>query len=159
MRSVRRLVFPIIPFLGNLFLRLIYMTLRVKVINEQSISSYQENGKNMILAFWHGRQLFIPFAYNGKGVSIMISRHTDGELIARVMKYFGFQTARGSTTRGAVASLRQMIRLGKNGYDLAITPDGPKGPKYVAQMGVIEIAKMTGLPIYPLTFSASKKNS
>jgi len=70
---------------------------------------------------------------------------------------FGFRSVRGSTTRGGVAALRALIRLGRSGSDLVITPDGPKGPRQIAQLGAVQLAQATGLPIVPLTFSCSKK--
>jgi hypothetical protein len=89
----------------------------------------------------------------------LISRHRDGELISSAMRSFGFSSVRGSTTRGGSAALKGLIERGRSGRDLAVTPDGPKGPRQVAQPGVILLARMTGLPIFPLTFGASKKKS
>jgi lysophospholipid acyltransferase (LPLAT)-like uncharacterized protein len=111
----------------------------------------------MIVAFWHGRQLMMPFAYRGKKISILISRHRDGELIARTVGRFGFHAARGSTTRGGAAALMHLARSARAGDDLAVTPDGPRGPRQAVQLGVVELAKLTGRPIIPLAFGASKK--
>jgi hypothetical protein len=66
---------------------------------------------------------------------------------------------RGSTTRGGISAFKKLIDLTADGYDIAFTPDGPKGPRYKAQMGIIELAKLTEKPIIPLTYSASKKKS
>ena len=81
----------------------------------------------------------------------------DGELIAQTIGYFGMGTLRGSSTRGGVAALKGLIRAARDGQDIGVTPDGPRGPKQIAQMGVIEVAKLTGLPIIPLAFNASSK--
>jgi lysophospholipid acyltransferase (LPLAT)-like uncharacterized protein len=89
---------------------------------------------------------------------MMISQHRDGEFIARAVKEFGVTPIRGSTTRGGLSALRGMIRLFRAGTNLAITPDGPQGPKHVVQIGVIEIARQTGAPIVPVTYSPSRKN-
>jgi lysophospholipid acyltransferase (LPLAT)-like uncharacterized protein len=101
----------------------------------------------------------MPLAYRGQEAHILISRHRDGELIQRIVARFGFQAIRGSSTRGGALALRQLIRLGRSGVDLVVTPDGPKGPRQVVQPGVIQLARATGLPIVPLTFSCSKKKS
>ncbi|MEK7841555.1 MAG: DUF374 domain-containing protein, partial [Deltaproteobacteria bacterium] len=93
----------------------------------------------------------------GRGVSVLVSRHRDGELIARTVKRFGIDSARGSSTRGWLGGVKGLLKEVKKGRDIAITPDGPKGPGFNAQMGIINIAKITGLPIIPMTFSASKK--
>jgi hypothetical protein len=89
----------------------------------------------------------------------LISRHRDGEIIARIVARFGHRAVRGSSTRGGASALRDLIRLGRAGADLVVTPDGPKGPRQEAKLGVIQLARATGLPIVPLAFSCSKKNS
>jgi hypothetical protein len=88
---------------------------------------------------------------------MMISQHRDGEFIARAVKQFGVDSIRGSTTRGGLSALRGMIRFFRSGANLAITPDGPQGPKHVVQNGVIELARQTGAPIVPVTYGASRK--
>ena len=88
---------------------------------------------------------------------MLISQHRDGEFIARTVRLFGIDSVRGSTTRGSLSALRGMIRFYRAGGSLAITPDGPQGPKYVVQMGAIELARQTGAPLLPLTYTASRK--
>ncbi len=117
-----------------------------------------QKGTSIIFAFWHGRQLMMPFVYRGKRAYILISQHRDGEMIHRVIRQFGFQSVRGSTTRGGGLALRQLVRYGRQGADLVVTPDGPKGPKWKVQEGVIHLAKLTGLPVVPVTVAYSKKN-
>jgi lysophospholipid acyltransferase (LPLAT)-like uncharacterized protein len=90
---------------------------------------------------------------------MLISQHGDGEIIARIIARFGHQTVRGSSTRGGATALRALIKLGRSGWDLGVTPDGPKGPRQVAKLGVVQLAKATGLPIVPMVFACSKKNS
>jgi lysophospholipid acyltransferase (LPLAT)-like uncharacterized protein len=131
--------------------------MRIEVVNAESPGAFWTEGQNVIVAFWHGRQLMMPFAYRGKKISILISRHRDGELIARTVSRFGFHAARGSTTRGGPAALKLLVRSARAGDDLAVTPDGPRGPNQVVQLGVVELAKLTQRPIIPLSFGASKK--
>lgn len=156
---LNRLAVAFLPPVGATIIRLLGKTMRISVRGADTVENLYREGQHIILAFWHGRQLMIPLAYHGREVHILISRHRDGELISRIMSRFGYHSVRGSSTRGGTAALRQLIKLGRSGVDIAITPDGPKGPRYVAQPGVIQIAKVTGLPILPLTFSCSKKNS
>jgi lysophospholipid acyltransferase (LPLAT)-like uncharacterized protein len=156
---LNRLALAWLPSVGASIIRLLGKTMRVTIRGEQAVEDLYRDGRHIILAFWHGRQLMIPLAYHGREIHILISQHRDGELISRIMSRFGYHAVRGSSTRGGTVALRQLIKLGRSGVDLAITPDGPKGPRYVAQPGVIQIAKVTGLPILPLTFSCSKKNS
>ena len=125
---------------------------------EQVDRLYQE-GRNIIIAFWHGQQLMLPLAYRGHQAQILISQHRDGELIYRIVRRFGFGAIRGSTTRGGQRAFRRLIYSGRQGIDLVITPDGPKGPRHCVQPGVVALAKVTGMPIIPLTFACSKKKS
>lgn len=126
--------------------------------HEQVDALYRE-GQHIILAFWHAQQLMVPIGYRGTEANVLISQHQDGEIIARIISRFGHRAVRGSSTRGGALALRELIRLGRSGADLVVTPDGPKGPRQVAKLGVVQLAKATGLPIVPLAFSCSKKNS
>jgi lysophospholipid acyltransferase (LPLAT)-like uncharacterized protein len=156
---LNQLALSVLPPVGASIIRLLGKTTRITVRGDGAVENFYREDKHFILAFWHGRQLMIPLAYRGRGIHILISRHRDGELISQVMSRFGYHSVRGSSTRGGTSALRQLIKLGRSGVDIAITPDGPKGPRYVVQPGAIQIAKATGLPILPLTFSCSKKNS
>ncbi len=154
-----RLKLTLLPPLGAWIIRFLGTRLSMQTRGAELVDDLYGRGKRIILAFWHGRQLMIPLAYRGSQVHILISQHRDGELIHRIVTRFGFRSVRGSTTRGGPAALRQLVRLGRSGVDLVVTPDGPKGPRGVVQMGVVHLARATGLPIVPLTFSCTKKNS
>jgi lysophospholipid acyltransferase (LPLAT)-like uncharacterized protein len=132
--------------------------MRIETRGHEQVDALYESGKNIILAFWHAQQLMIPFGYRGPGAHVLISQHRDGEIIARIIATFGHRAVRGSSTRGGAAALRELIRLGRSGKDVVVTPDGPKGPAQVAKMGVIQLARASGLPIVPLAFGCSKKN-
>ena len=149
----------LVPPIGASVIRLLGIALRITVQGAEHVDALYRQGSRMIIAFWHGRQLMMPLAYRGAEAHILISQHRDGELIHRIVAQFGFRAVRGSTTRGGAAALRQLIRLGKSGVDLVVTPDGPRGPRHVAQLGVVQLAQATGLPIVPLTFACSKKKS
>jgi lysophospholipid acyltransferase (LPLAT)-like uncharacterized protein len=147
----------LLPPVGAALVRLLGKSLTIRTEGAEPMLALYAQGQRCIFAFWHSRQLMMPLAYRGAQIYILISRHRDGELIRRIVSRFGFRAVRGSTTRGGAAALRELVQLGRSGADLAITPDGPKGPRQVAQMGVIHLAKATGLPIVPVTFSCSKK--
>ncbi len=147
-----KLILYLAPLLTSKIIRFIKITSRSVIINEVDV-----NKEQIILAFWHGRMLMIPILKKDRPASVMISRHKDGELISRTMERFGIGSSRGSTTRGGISALKDMLRLAAKGYSLVFTPDGPKGPRFVAQIGAIQAAKATGLPIYPVTYSARKK--
>ena len=149
----------ILSFLGAATIRLLGKSMSLESHGFEPVDRIYREGRNIILAFWHGQQLMIPLGYRGLHPEILISRHRDGEIIYRIIKRFGFGAVRGSTTRGGHEALRQLIRLGREGVDLVMTPDGPKGPRHRVQPGVVALAKFTGLPIVPLAFACSKKKS
>ena len=146
-----------IPRLYFLILRLLAFTIRKEVIYQELPDKLWNRGQNFIAAFWHQRLLMMPFVPHPGRVGMMISQHRDGEFIARAVKLFGIDSIRGSTTHGSLSALRGMIRFYRAGGNLAITPDGPQGPKHVVQIGAIELARQTGAPLFPVTYSASRK--
>ena len=148
-----------VPPVGYGLIRFLGHTIGIRVEGAQSVDALLAQGKRMIIAFWHAQQLMMPLAYRGSEAHVLISRHGDGELIHRIIARFGLRAVRGSSTRGGTEALRELIRLGRSGVDLVVTPDGPKGPRHVAKLGVVQLAKVTQLPIIPLAFGCSKKNS
>jgi lysophospholipid acyltransferase (LPLAT)-like uncharacterized protein len=147
----------IVPRVYVWILRLLSLTIRKKVLGAENAQKFWDRGQNVIVAFWHQRLLMMPFLPHQGKVGMMISQHRDGEFIAQAVKRFHIDSIRGSTTRGGLAALRGMIRFYNSGGNLAITPDGPQGPKYIVQPGVIELARQTGAPILPVTYGASRK--
>ena len=101
-----------------------------------------------------------PFLYQkgrkGHRVAAMISTHGDGELIARLIGYFGFSTVRGSSRRGGAKALVSALRAIDDGCDIAITPDGPKGPRYSIADGIVVISQKKDIPIVPFSYTASR---
>ncbi len=154
-----RLKLSLVPPFGYRVIRCLAATMRWRVEGAEHVDALLSQGKRMIIAFWHAQQLMMPLAYRGSEAHVLISRHGDGELICRIVARFGLQAVRGSSTRGGAEALRELIRLGRSGVDLVVTPDGPKGPRQEAKPGVVQLAKATGLPIIPLAFGCSKKNS
>ncbi|MDO9117230.1 MAG: lysophospholipid acyltransferase family protein [Nitrospira sp.] len=151
--------FSLLPPLGALVIRGIKGSMRLEQRGYEPVDALYREKRSIILAFWHAQQLMIPFGYRGPGSHVLISQHGDGEIIARIIARFGHEAVRGSSTRGGAGALRSLIKLGRSGKDVVVTPDGPKGPRQVAKLGVIQLAKATGLPIVPLGFACSKKNS
>lgn len=148
----------LIPVIASGLMRLIAATMRISYVRFEEYRSALKQGRQHILTFWHGRLMMMPHAYRGgKGITILVSQSRDGELVSRTVRRFGIESVRGSSTRGWLGGIKGILKAAQSGRDLAITPDGPKGPRYEAQMGVIQIARRTGLPIFPLAFGASKK--
>jgi lysophospholipid acyltransferase (LPLAT)-like uncharacterized protein len=149
----------VLPAAAACGVRLLGKTMDLITVGEGTVDALVREGNPIIIAFWHGRQLMMPLAYRGSSASILISQHRDGEIIARIMKCFGFASIRGSSTRGGWQAVRQLLKVAHQGQDLVITPDGPRGPACRVQTGVMYLAKLTGFPIVPLTFACSKKKS
>jgi len=156
---VNWLKLSVLPVVAVRVIRLLGKTLNLSTVGGEAVDAFIRQGTPIIIAFWHGRQLLMPLAYRGTSASILISQHRDGEIIARIMKYFGFHSIRGSSTRGGFQAVRQLLKVARQGQDLIVTPDGPRGPACQVQLGVIYLAKVTGFPIIPLTFACSKKKS
>jgi lysophospholipid acyltransferase (LPLAT)-like uncharacterized protein len=102
-----------------------------------------------IYAFWHENMLLLAYHYGRRDIRVLISQHADGELIAEACRHLKFRLVRGSTTRGGAEAVRQMLRLA-GGSHLAITPDGPRGPRRRVQPGLVYLAAKSGLPVVPI---------
>jgi lysophospholipid acyltransferase (LPLAT)-like uncharacterized protein len=149
----------LLPPVAAALIRTVARSMRCETRGQEAVDGVYREGRHIILAFWHAQQLMIPIGYRGTGSHVLISQHGDGEIIARIIARFGHEAVRGSSTRGGAGALRALIKLGRSGRDVVVTPDGPKGPRHVVKLGVIQLAKATGLPIVPLAFACSKKNS
>ena len=114
------------------------------------------DGRPMVFAFWHGRAIMLPFLYRGRSVYIMNSLHRDGEMITRALARLGIGVTRGSSTRGAIGGMRGLLRALRDGSDVALIPDGPKGPAGEAKSGAVELAAVGRAPLFPVAFSASR---
>jgi lysophospholipid acyltransferase (LPLAT)-like uncharacterized protein len=145
----------IVSFLGYLFIRALHATLRVRHVNPENLESQPQH----IVAFWHQHLLLSLHIRWRKPITAIISRSKDGELVASVLHLYGVETARGSSTRGGEIAIRELMRDVQQGKNVAVTPDGPKGPPRVVKEGVIYIARLSGLPIVPFAFAAKKKSS
>jgi len=145
------------PGLAYRVIKLLGRTMRFAVVNPHIQKSFVEKGIPYIAAFWHDRLLMMPLAYQGKKSSFLVSPHRDGLIVGRALKRFGFNPIFGSSSRGGASAIKEMVKAIQNGSDMGIVPDGPRGPRHRLQLGVIELARRTGNPILPLTFSASKK--
>ena len=149
-----RIMLSLGPGVAFFLIKCLQWTMRIVELNGERIRDIWARGGNAIGAFWHGRLLMTPLVYGGHGLKILISRHRDGELITRTVRHFGLETVRGSSTRGGIAGMKGLARALQEGYDVVIAPDGPRGPRYKVQPGVIQLARISGIPVYPFTFSA-----
>jgi len=137
-------------------MRLLYNTNKKKFHTPETLTS-----EPIIFACWHGELLMLPYLYSHyrkvPHAKVLISNHFDGELISRTIKYFGLGTLAGSTTRNAARVLIQSIKTLKNGYDIGITPDGPKGPRHEVSDGIIVMAQKAKAKIVLVEIKPTKK--
>jgi hypothetical protein len=155
-RAVGGAGIALLAFAGAQFVRLLRATVRLRFHGDAAIREWERAGRHFLLAFWHRHLLLMRYAYRGRKMCVLVSRSRDGELIARVMARLGVDSCRGSSSRGATAGLRELLRAARAGSDLAITPDGPRGPLRMAQPGVVLAAAATGLPLVPVAMAASR---
>jgi hypothetical protein len=149
-----RLGFFLVRNLGALFLKILGSTLTLYRSGLNYEREVFRKGEFPIYAFWHGRLLILAYSHRDRKIQIMISAHRDGEMIAQVTDQLGFGSVRGSTTRGGLRAMRELAKKALKGYATAITPDGPRGPRHIAQEGSIYAAMKTGFPLVPVTSSA-----
>ena len=111
----------------------------------------------MIYTVWHGRILLLPWLYGRRyRIHALTSRSRDGEILSRFVQGFGIRVVRGSSSRGGARALRSLARVIRDvGENVLIVPDGPRGPRHVAQNGAVMLARMTGAPMVPLALGAA----
>ena len=139
----------LVPWTASLIMRAGAGTLRRRDVGCEHLEGCRAKGEPLIFAFWHGRLLLMPFATPGTQATILISQHRDGEYIARIARRLGFTVERGSATRGGAEAFRKLVRALKEGRNVVLTPDGPKGPSRQVKSGVIELSRLSGMPIVP----------
>ena len=137
-------------------IKLIGMSARFEVIGWENHETAEANGGLPIYVFWHDRIFLTTYWWRNRRIVVMTSRSFDGEYIARFIQRFGYGAVRGSSTRGAVGAVVEMARLMRAGCTTAFTIDGPKGPRYIAKMGAVLLAKKTGQPIVPVTMALKR---
>lgn len=113
--------------------------------------------KPVVFALWHGRLLPCSYFHRGEGLATLISQHRDGDYIAGVVEgWWGYRAIRGSSSRGATAALRSVVRVLKQGSAIAITPDGPRGPRQKMKPGLLAAAQLAGVPVIPASAGATR---
>ncbi|QOY52451.1 lysophospholipid acyltransferase family protein [Candidatus Sulfurimonas baltica] len=154
-RLFRATVLMVVPFFASLLIRLLHLTNKKVFHSPKSVGN-----EPIILACWHGELLMLPYIYfryrKTLKAKVLISSHFDGLLISKTIEYFGLQTIAGSTNRNAAKVLIQGIRALKDGYDIGITPDGPKGPRHEVADGIVVMAKKTKAKIVLLNVKPTK---
>lgn len=147
----------VLCWVGAQYIRLVFLTGRWSVVRGEAPLRMWEEGRPFILCFWHGRILMMPYSWRrGVAIHMLISQHRDGQIIAKTVSHFGIRTVAGSSTRGGAAALRTMLKALRGGQCVGITPDGPRGPRMRASDGVVQVARLAGVPVIPATFSVAR---
>ncbi|MFP4055915.1 MAG: lysophospholipid acyltransferase family protein [Candidatus Brocadiia bacterium] len=131
-------------------------SLRLSVAGDERLEELRRRHGSACFPSWHSQQLVPLFHHRHTGGVVLVSEHADGELIARVLGRLGYTCVRGSTTHGAARALMRLVKMMREGCDVGITPDGPLGPRYVVQPGVVYLAQKAGAPVVPMGFASSR---
>lgn len=146
-----------VTLLISVLLRIIRLTARVQSIAPEATLPYMSGAQQGIFCFWHGNMIMHPFHKpKGRKMAVLISHHRDGAVITSVLGWLGIGTVRGSTRKGGANAMRGLFAACERGTNIAITPDGPRGPVYEAKNGAAMLARTTGLPLIPVAFAASR---
>lgn len=141
-------------------IRSLAVTIRFKLVDNSGLFGNRVPAEKIIFAVWHNRlalaaiihERYVRRFARERRMAGLVSASKDGGLLARILEHFDIQPVRGSSSRRGPQALRELISCAERGYDLAITPDGPRGPCYSVQEGVVSAAQLTGLPIVPVAY-------
>lgn len=142
--------------LGAGLLSLLGATTRLRRLDAAYHLDLRRRGTPVVFVFWHAHLVPLIHVHRGEGIVTLVSDHADGEYLTRVIRHLGYGAVRGSTTRGGARGLRGLIRAARRGRDLALTPDGPRGPARVFKPGALAVAQATGLPVVPMAVAATR---
>lgn len=160
--SAESLKLRALGFLISSILRVVFFTSRKTYLGLQHLQERMAQDKSFILVSWHNRNVLACFGYlahrpKHRRFFPLSSASKDGSIAVATMRWLGVICIRGSSSRGGTHALRAMLKEARAGHDLGITPDGPRGPRYQVQAGVITTAKLTGAPIIPMAYQARRK--
>jgi lysophospholipid acyltransferase (LPLAT)-like uncharacterized protein len=141
---------------GRVFLQMLGRTWRIRVVNGEYLGDLRRTGRPFIFSLWHGQLLPLLWHHREQGVRVLISEHRDGELVARTAESLGYGLIRGSSTRGADRALISLVRELQAGNEVAITPDGPRGPPTTFAAGALVAAQRSDSFILPVAASADR---
>ena len=145
-------------WLGTQYIRMVHLTSSWTYDSAISAKHPLKLDIPFIACFWHGRLMMMGSNWvQPRPLYMLISGHPDGKLIARIIQRLGFKSLEASTNKGGEVALRSMLRTLKEGNCVGFTPDGPRGPRMRARLGAIVLARLSGAPILPTTFSSTRR--
>jgi lysophospholipid acyltransferase (LPLAT)-like uncharacterized protein len=154
-----------ISLVGALYVYIVYISSQKTFINKDNFDKLILENKSFIYALWHDQLLLSPFTWQTKNrIDILISKHKDGDIIADLIKYHGFNSIRGSTNnpnkekeKNTISSIRKIIKTLKANVSIGITPDGPRGPRHKVSEGTINISRISNKKILPMALAYKKQ--
>jgi lysophospholipid acyltransferase (LPLAT)-like uncharacterized protein len=160
-----RILYVILPLMAEIFIRLLFSTIRLKVVGEENVECGMRNSEGqtqrskiqVIYAFWHGQQFLLVPYMSQRDIILMSSLSKDGEYQARILQRFGYKIVRGSSAKGGMRGLIGLIKGMRDGHDCGLAVDGPTGPIYEPKEGIIALARKTGAFIVPLSSASRHK--
>jgi lysophospholipid acyltransferase (LPLAT)-like uncharacterized protein len=157
-----RFLVTVIPPLGAALVRALGRTLRIELLGAEQLVPLWRSAQPIVYGVWHGQLLMLPFVnerlrrtHGARRVHVLASRSRDGEMLARFVERFGLGVTRGSSSRGGADALRRLTRRIRAGDDVAVAPDGPRGPRERCQPGIVALAALSGGVLVPTAFAAS----
>lgn len=139
------------------YLKLVYYTSSWTVKGAEHADKLIRVQKSFIACCWHGRMAMIPFMRRGDiPVTALVSLHSDGQFVGKILNHFGINHTLGSTSRGGIRALKEILQRLKNHEIVCLTPDGPRGPRQVVSPGIATMAKLSGVPILPISYSTNR---
>ena len=149
--SVKKSKQGVLRFFGDHFLyyaiTALCKSLRIIKQNDDVIGKLEKKNQNYILAFWHGTMILPWYLHGTPDFAALTSKSKDGDLLAKILKKWKYQVVRGSSSTGGDVALGIMVDYAKNNYSIAITPDGPRGPRHKFKAGAIVTAKKSNIPV------------
>ncbi|MEO8195038.1 MAG: lysophospholipid acyltransferase family protein [Gemmatimonadales bacterium] len=134
---------------GGSAIRALAATWRYRTVGEETLNRLRTEKTPILFTLWHGEMLPLLWHHRDQGVAVLVSEHKDGEIIARILGWMGYALIRGSTSRGAGRALLGIVRTLREGNDVAVTPDGPRGPRHRFAPGAVVAANRAAAPILP----------
>ncbi|EMY77127.1 PF04028 domain protein [Leptospira weilii serovar Ranarum str. ICFT] len=153
----RKFLIWFIPFLVVNLQRLIGFTSRRINLGNESIEKLRKEKKPYILSIWHTNVLYSPYLNRNVGAAVLISESKDGDFINQVVHRFGNYSVRGSSSKGGSKALKALITHLKKNLPAAVTPDGPRGPAFIVQPGLIASAQVSQVPIVPMHYECTRQ--
>ncbi len=141
-------------FFGSLLIRLLGATWRIEWRGKEHLERARRMSSRVIFVFWHGRLLVLSFSHRHRRIQVLASEHPDGDLMGRTIQWLGFGHLKGSSSRGGARALRELAHVLRQGLEVGLTVDGPRGPRGVMQQGAIELSRIADSAIVPVSNSA-----